>query len=289
MGKKIGGLGKGLEALFEDNATEANKAVAIKINDIEPDPLQPRKNFDQDALEELAESVRTHGLLQPIIVRPTANGRYIIVAGERRWRASRMAGLEELPVIIKEMNEKEAAEIALVENLQREDLNPIEEARGYKNLIESFGLSQEQTAERVGKSRSAVANSLRLLTLPDDVVVHIEEGRVSPGHARALLSMEDETTRNRALEEILKGKMTVREAESFATVHKTKKNPKVKKFAKDGGDKFYAEMEMAAKEELRRRVRINAKNDDKGTVEIEFYSKEDLTDILYRLANKPKY
>ncbi len=282
MSRKLGGLGKGLDALFEDNATEENKVTAIKISEIEPDGDQPRKIFDEKAIEELAESVRTHGVLQPIMVRPAANGRYTIVAGERRWRAARIAGLEEIPVIIREMSEKEAAEIALVENLQRENLNPIEEARGYKNLIENFGLSQEDVAQRVGKSRPTVTNMLRLLLLEDDIVGYVEEGRISAGHARALLSVEEGMQRRQAVDGILQGRMTVRDVERLANAKKKEKKPeKVKSFTDK--DKFFTELELAMREELRRKVKITG-DGKKGTIEIEFFNKEELVDIAERLA-----
>ncbi len=282
MSRKLGGLGKGLDALFEDNATEENKVTAIKISEIEPDGDQPRKNFDEKAIEELAESVRTHGVLQPIMVRPAANGRYTIVAGERRWRAARIAGLEEIPVIIREMSEKEAAEIALVENLQRENLNPIEEARGYKNLIENFGLSQDDVAQRVGKSRPAVTNTLRLLLLEEDIVGYVEEGRISAGHARALLSVEEGIPRRQAVDGILQGRMTVRDVEKLANTKKKEKKPeKVKSFTDK--DKFFTELELAMREELRRKVKITG-DGKKGTIEIEFFNKEELVDIAERLA-----
>lgn len=282
MSRKLGGLGKGLDALFEDNATEGNKVTAIKISEIEPDSDQPRKVFDEKALEELAESVRNHGVLQPIMVRPASNGRYTIVAGERRWRAARIAGLEEIPVIIREMNEKEAAEIALVENLQRENLNPIEEARGYKNLIENFGLSQEDVAQRVGKSRPTVTNTLRLLLLEEDIVGYVEEGRISAGHARALLSVEEGVRRRQAVDGILQGKMTVRDVEKLANTKKKDKKPeKIKSFTDK--DKFFTELELAMREELRRKVKITG-DGKKGTIEIEFFNKEELVDIAERLA-----
>jgi len=282
MSRKLGGLGKGLDALFEDNATEGNKVTAIKISEIEPDSDQPRKVFDEKALEELAESVRNHGVLQPIMVRPASNGRYTIVAGERRWRAARIAGLEEIPVIIREMNEKEAAEIALVENLQRENLNPIEEARGYKNLIENFGLSQEDVAQRVGKSRPTVTNTLRLLLLEEDIVGYVEEGRISAGHARALLSVEEGVRRRQAVDGILQGKMTVRDVEKLANTKKKDKKPeKIKSFTDK--DKFFTELELAMREELRRKVKITG-DGKKGRIEIEFFNKEELVDIAERLA-----
>ncbi|MBR2044144.1 MAG: ParB/RepB/Spo0J family partition protein, partial [Clostridia bacterium] len=192
MAAKKGGLGRGLDALFGENATDEGKLSELDINEIEPNKEQPRKDFDEEALSELADSISRHGLLQPIVVRPRPNGRYEIIAGERRWRACRLAGLYTVPALIKEMDELGAAEAALVENLQREDLNPYEEALGYSTLIERFSLTQEDAAERVGKSRAAVANALRLLKLPEKMLNALREGKISAGHARALLAAEGE-------------------------------------------------------------------------------------------------
>ena len=189
---KKGGLGKGLDALFVENDTGDTSSVTLRISEIEPNREQPRKNFDEEALTELADSIRQHGVIQPLLVRPMENGTYQLVAGERRWRASRMAGLTEVPVVIKDLSEIEAMELALIENLQRQDLNPIEEAVGFQQLMERYSMTQEQVASRVGKSRPAVANALRLLNLPEQVVAMVQSGEVSPGHARALLKLEDE-------------------------------------------------------------------------------------------------
>ena len=190
---KKGGLGKGLDALFMDNETvDSGGVVTLRLSQIEPNRDQPRKIFSEEALNELADSIREHGVLQPLLVRPLPGGSYQLVAGERRWRASRMAGLQEVPVVIREMDEEQAMEIALIENLQREDLNAIEEATGYKQLMERYGMTQEQVAKRVGKSRPAIANALRLLNLPQKVMDMVGEGEVSPGHARALLAFDDQ-------------------------------------------------------------------------------------------------
>ncbi|MBQ9921597.1 MAG: ParB/RepB/Spo0J family partition protein, partial [Clostridia bacterium] len=191
---KTSGLGKGLGALFTENeiTTESkNEITVLRISMIEPDRDQHRKTFDQQALEELSDSIRTHGLIQPIIVRPLENGNYKIIAGERRWRASKMAGLDEVPVIIRDAADMEAAEIALIENLQREDLNPVDEANGYDRLICDYNITQEEVAKKVGKSRSVVTNALRLLNLPQDVLVLLKERKLSAGHARALLGLKD--------------------------------------------------------------------------------------------------
>ena len=190
MAKKLGGLGKGLNAIFIENDSETEGGtVTLKISEIEPNRTQPRKEFDEQALSELAESISQHGLLQPLLVRPLTLGGYQIVAGERRYRASRMAGLTEVPVIIKELTDTETMEIALIENLQREDLSPVEEALGYKALIDEHGFSQEEVAKSVGKSRPAVANALRLLKLPDNTMEYLKVGKISAGHARAMLTL----------------------------------------------------------------------------------------------------
>ena len=190
MAVKKGGLGRGLESLFEDAARDVGGAVStLPLREIEPDKNQPRKDFDEQALSELADSIARHGLLQPIAVRATAGGAYKIIAGERRWRAARLAGLSEVPVVIKDVSDGEAMELALIENLQREDLDPVEEAMGYRQLMEKCGLTQEQAAQKLGKSRSAVANSLRLLNLPEAVLELLKGGKLSTGHAKVLLGL----------------------------------------------------------------------------------------------------
>ena len=190
------GLGKGLDSLFEDNFSVAEKETeslkTLRVSMIEPNPLQPRKDIDEQKLSELAESIATHGIIQPIVVRPENNGYYQIIAGERRWRAAKAAGLHEVPVVIKEIGDRETAELALVENLMRSDLNPIEEALGYKSLMDRFELSQEKVAEAVGKSRSSIANSLRLLNLCDEVLTLVKEGKLTFGHAKVLAGVKDE-------------------------------------------------------------------------------------------------
>ena len=190
---KKNSLGRGLDSLFlENDETDKSSISMLRVSEIEPNPAQPRKNFDNEALAQLADSIARHGLLQPIAVREHESGFYRIIAGERRWRAAKMAGLIELPAIIYDMDDKKAAELALIENLQREDLNPIEEALAFRTLIKEFGMTQEDTANQIGKSRSAVANSLRLLDLPDDVVAMVADGSISAGHARAILSLDRE-------------------------------------------------------------------------------------------------
>ena len=279
MAVKKGGLGRGLESLFNENSTEKESAVTVKLYDIEPNREQPRKDFDEDALSDLADSIAKHGLLQPIIVRPLSNGNYMIIAGERRWRACRMAGLDEVPVIVKELDEQSLAEIALIENLQREDLNAVEEAMGYKSLIDNFGLTQEQVSEQMGKSRSAVTNALRLLKLKDDELEALRSGKISAGHARALLSCEEEDKRKMMLVMALGG-ASVRELEKMAS----KKAPKAKAAPKK--DRFYEEVELSLKQALHRKINIKSTGKEKGTITLEFYSKDELADFARRLAGE---
>lgn len=279
MAVKKGGLGRGLESLFNENSTEKESAVTVKLYDIEPNREQPRKDFDEDALSDLADSIAKHGLLQPIIVRPLSNGNYMIIAGERRWRACRMAGLDEVPVIVKELDEQSLAEIALIENLQREDLNAVEEAMGYKSLIDNFGLTQEQVSEQMGKSRSAVTNALRLLKLKDDELEALRSGKISAGHARALLSCEEEDKRKMMLVMALGG-ASVRELEKMAS----KKAPKAKATPKK--DRFYEEVELSLKQALHRKINIKSTGKEKGTITLEFYSKDELADFARRLAGE---
>ena len=206
------GLGKGLDALFVDNSTDhANGVVTLRISEIEPNKNQPRKDFDENALAQLADSIAEHGVLQPLLVRPMTNGGNQLVAGERRWRASKMAGLSEVPVVVQEMTDTEAMEIGLIENLQREDLNPIEEALGYRELIDAHQMTQDMVAQRVGKSRPVVANALRLLNLPDGVVKMVRSGALSAGHARALLSIDDPEEQNLMAKKAADGLLTVRD------------------------------------------------------------------------------
>lgn len=272
MAKK-GGLGKGVDALFFDNAVEEN-AVTLLLDEIEPNREQPRKAFDETALAELADSIRAHGVLQPLLVRPSADGSYRLVAGERRYRAARMAGLSEVPVTVREMTDEEESIFALIENLQREDLNAIEEAEGLKQLIERYGLTQEQAASRVGKSRTAVTNSLRLLNLPPTVSALVKDGKISMGHARALLSVEDGAELSRIADLIVQSGASVRETERLCKqAGKVKKTPERRKKSRD---KFYDEVELALGEALGRTVKVFVGNGGRGTLEIEFFGTEDL-------------
>ena len=281
------GLGKGLDALFADNNTaESEGAVSLKLTEIEPNRGQPRKRFDEEALAQLAESIREHGVIQPLLVKPLTNGSYQLVAGERRWRAARMAGLSEVPVIIKDLSEQETMEIALIENLQREDLNPIEEALGYEELMNTFGFTQDQVAKRVGRSRSAVANALRLTGLPEAVLPLVEDGTLSAGHARALLAFEDEEAIVETAELAVKKGLTVRDLEKRSRQRKQeKKAPEGKGKPLFSRDSYFDEMEIALREELHRKIKIVA-DGEKGTLQIDFYSKEELRDIAARLAGR---
>lgn len=282
MAKKQSGLGKGLGALLLENTTEDMVATnTLPISEIIPNKEQPRKTFDEAALSELAESIRQHGVLQPLLVRPLADGGYQLVAGERRWRASRMAGLREVPVVVKELTDTETMEIAIIENLQREDLNPIEEAEGLQALIDKCGFTQEDIAASVGKSRPAIANSLRLLRLPPEVRDMTRDGIISAGHARALLSFENEAVIYEAAQNIIKNKLTVRDVERLAKIQDKDKVVSQKRYKRR--DSFYDEVELTLSEVLGRRVKVyNGKG--KGTLEIEFYSQEDLKNIANKLG-----
>lgn len=276
MAVKKGGLGKGIDALIYDNTVEssAGESVKLSINEIEPNREQPRKNFETQALAELADSIKEHGILQPLLVRPMADGSYKLVAGERRYRAARLAGLNEVPVTIREMTDEEESIFALIENLHREDLNAIEEAQGLKTLIDTFGLTQEQAAQKVGKSRVAVTNSLRLLNLPEDIAQLVKDGKVSAGHAKALLSFEDSKEASRIAQLIVKDGISVRDVERLAkSAQKTKKTPEKREKKRD---KFYDEVEIALGKTLARQVKVFNSKGGSGTIEIEFFSKSDL-------------
>ncbi len=280
MAAKKGGLGRGLDSLFNENSADAGGVITVNLNDIEPNRAQPRKDFDEQALSELAESIAEHGLIQPIVVKPETNGRYSIIAGERRWRACRMAELNQVPVIIKDADEQELMELALIENLQREDLNAVEEALGYRSLIDAFGLTQEEVAKRMGKSRTAVTNALRLLNLTDDELQALRMGVISAGHARALLSVEDLDIRKQMLEMATNG-ASVRELEKLAAkIKKEKVTPAT--LAKKNN--FYSEVELSLKNELHRKVSITSTGDGKGKITVEFFSDEELSDFARRLA-----
>lgn len=283
MAKPKGGLGKGLDVLFADTGLEESAVSSLKLSEIEPNPAQPRKTFDDEALGELATSIGEHGVLQPILVRPVANGMYRIVAGERRWRASRMAGLTEVPVVIREMDEIEAAKLALIENLQREDLSVFEEAEGYRSLMESFSYTQEQVAVAVGKSRPAVANALRLLSLPTEVRDMVKEKKLSPGHARAILSSQNEEDMIKLARDTVARGLTVRQVEKLASQKGEEKKSNTPKEEALPKDKWYREMQAAASAEFGRPVKI-VETKKGGILELPFYSKEDLYTIMTKLA-----
>ena len=281
-----GGLGSGLDILFDENVTETQTKKTLRVSQIEPNRNQPRKQFSEEAVTSLAESIREHGMLQPILVRPYIDGQYQIVAGERRWRAARMLGLDEVPVIIKDIADVEAMQMALIENLQRENLNPIEEATGYKRLSEEFNMKQDDIAKTVGKSRSSVANMLRILTLPNEVQEMLVNGEISVGHAKALLSIDDEEVQIEAARRAKDGSFTVRHIEKLAqsltenTDEAEEKPPKPVKII----DSYYKEVELSLNERLGRKVKVDfTKN--KGTLVLEFYDKDDLAALADKIAN----
>ncbi|MCI6354609.1 ParB/RepB/Spo0J family partition protein [Eubacterium coprostanoligenes] len=280
MAKKSG-LGKGLGALMLENNTDSMVSTStLNINEITPNKEQPRKTFDETALEELADSIRQHGVLQPLLVRPLTSGGYQLVAGERRWRASRLAELKEVPVIIKELSDTEAMEIAIIENLQREDLNPIEEAEGLQALIDKCGYTQEQVATSVGKSRPAITNALRLLKLPEEVREMAKDGTISAGHARALLAFDNQPMMIECANQIVSKKLTVRDVEKMA---KRPATSLTKTKTAQRRDSFYDEVELSLTEALGTKVRVyNGRN--KGTLEIEFYTLDDLKNIANAIA-----
>ncbi len=280
MAVKKGGLGRGFDSLFSENTVEAKPSTELRLSQIVPNREQPRKKFADDALRELSESIKEHGVIQPLLVRPLDDGSYQIVAGERRWRASRLAGLEKVPVVIKQLEDAEVQAIALIENLQREDLNPIEEALGYKMLMESYGLTQEQVALKIGKSRSAVANALRLLGLSKEEQDALVAGEITSGHARALLAINDEEIRKEAFL-LAKNGASVREIERISRHQKpgiTVKKPNIK-------NKIYVETESALASQIGRKVKI-AGNGKRGTLTIEFFSDEDLFDLASKLSGE---
>ena len=285
MAPKKSGLGRGLGSLLADNSLEETsgaQSVKLTLMDIEPNKDQARKIFDEAALSELADSIAQHGVLQPLLVRPMIGGGYQLVAGERRWRASRIAGLTQVPVVIKELSDTEAAVISLIENLQREDLNPVEEALGYASLIKDFSLTQEEAAEKVGKSRPAVANSLRLLKLPEAVLDMIRENKLSAGHAKVLVALDNEKLIISTAELIIEKKLSVRETEKLvksltAEKKETKKVPT--------RHTFFDEVELSLNNSLGRKAKVITKNGkESGTLEIAFYDKDDLARIAKILA-----
>ena len=285
MAPKKSGLGRGLDSLLHDNSLEENStsgAVKLSLMEIEPNKEQARKQFDDDALSELADSIAQHGVLQPLLVRPMIGGGYQLVAGERRWRASRIAGLTQVPVIIKELSDTEAAVISLIENLQREDLNPVEEAFGFASLMKDFNLTQEEAAQKVGKSRPAVANALRLLKLPEVVLNMVRENKLSAGHARALASLSDEKLIISTAEFIIAKALSVRAAEKLVKSLTAEKKATKKSVSRNT---FFDEVELSLNNSLGRKAKVITKNDkESGTLEIAFYDKDDLARIASILS-----
>lgn len=278
------GLGRGFDSLFLDNSSEGAKnegTVSLPIGDIEPDKNQPRTNFSENSMLELENSIREYGVLQPLLVRPMSDGGYIIVAGERRWRAARRAGLSEVPVIIKSLSDEEAAAIALIENLQREDLDPIEQARGIKRLMDEFGFTQNETGEKLSMSRPAIANALRLLSLPEEVQKRVSDGTLTAGHARTLLGITDKNLIQEAEKAVVEGGLSVRQTEQLVKkLNRAPSQPRQPKFR----DKFYDEVELAIAGTLARDVKIINKGKG-GRLEIEFFDREDLLKLA-RLFNE---
>ncbi len=286
MAMKKGGLGKGLDAIFAENDTEnRNATITLKISDIEPNRTQPRKEFNDAALAELADSISQHGIIQPLLVRPIFGGGYQIVAGERRWRAARMAGISEVPAVIREMSDSEVMELALIENLQREDLNPLEEAQGYQSLIETYGLTQEETAKTVGKSRPTVTNALRLLNLPKEILDMVNCGKLSAGHARTLLSFQNPAEMRKAAKLAAEQGISVRELEKMSKKANeqeqlSQKVPKAKTRMR-----YFDEVELALNEHLGRKVQVSGTK-KRGVLQIEFYGEKDLTELVKLFNNE---
>ena len=281
--KKPSGLGRGLGALLGDDVlkTETTGALYLPITDVESNSSQPRKNFDEEALAQLADSIREHGIIQPLTVRKLTSGYYQIIAGERRWRAARMAGLKEVPVTVIEADDRKAAELAMIENLQREDLDPIEEAMGYRSLTQQYHMTQEEAAQRVGKSRSAVTNALRLLELEPSVQKKLQEKALSAGHARALIPLSP-ALQVRAANAIIDGGLSVRQAEALAKRLATEKKM-MKKTPPSGQVDYTAEAQKELSSKLGRGVRI-VTGRKKGRIELEYYGLDDLNDLLEALA-----
>lgn len=279
MAKRTG-LGKGLDALFIDNEADTSASLEqLRISDIEPNKDQPREHFDQAALEELADSIREHGVLQPIVVRAIPGGAYQIIAGERRWRASRLAELTEIPAVVIEADDTKVMEIALIENLQRQDLSPIEEAQGYKALMETYHLTQEQVAKKVGKSRPVVANAVRLLSMPERVLDELAQGEITPGHARVLASISDPDFVNLLLNRVIVEGLSVRQLEKLAKEPSTKIPKPTPPEDNAWGESWYKEIELSLRDSLGRKVHIRKKGKT-GTLEIQFYSREELEELV---------
>ena len=285
MAKK-GGLGMGLDAIFDDNSLrEKDNISTARVTDLEPNKNQPRKKFDEADIQKLAESINENGLIQPIVVRPIADERYQIVAGERRWRACKSAGISEIPIIVRELSDEETAKIALVENIQRSDLNPIEEAAGYKYLMDNFDVTQEALSKIVGKSRSAIANSVRLLNLPDMVQKMLIDEEISAGHAKALAMIGDEEYMIDIAKKAANGALTVRNVEKIAAeINRGEVPEDIPAKEERQSVNHCREIELSLSEMLGRKVKINMDKSEKGTVSVEFFSKEDLDEVVEHLS-----
>ena len=271
--------------------TEEDGMLLVKLSRIQPDPDQPRKNFDEEKLNELADSIRTYGMISPIVVKKRG-ALYEIVAGERRWRAARIAGLKEIPVVIKEVDEKTSRELSIIENIQRDDLNAVEEARAYQSLIEEYGLTQEEVAARVAKNRSTITNSLRLLKLEPEILQLLQDGKITQGHARALLAVEDTELRKKIAEKCTKENLSVREIETLVKLDKLSKAKKEKKASPEAQELrrlkvIYKDLERKMKTKLGTKVSIVPKNTERGTLEIEYYSQDDL-DRIFMILNSSR-
>lgn len=284
------GLGRGLNALLGDPDLQAQGegSVSLPISQVQPGLNQPRKRFDQDALADLAESIRVHGIIQPLTVRRLSSGYYQIIAGERRWRAAKLAGLAKVPAVIIEADDRKVMELGLIENLQREDLNPIEEANGYKVLLDEYGLTQEEVAQRVGKSRPAVANALRLLALPDPVHLLLEEGKLSAGHARAILAVPSGELQKKLAQKVVAEELSVRQTEALAKrLAAGEKEPPAPKTAAGPDLSLYIkEAEKSLASRFGRKVHI-VNGRKKGKIELEYYNPEDLNALLELLEQLP--
>lgn len=285
MPKKPSGLGRGIESIFLENSVEGEKAVSVlRLSQIEPKPGQPRQTFDQESLSQLAQSISAHGVLQPILVREIADGHYQIIAGERRWRAAKLAGLSEVPVIELESDDKTASEIALIENIQRENLNPCEEALAYRSLSEEYHLTQEQMASMLGKSRSAIANAMRLLDLPEETLALVRNGELSAGHARTLLALKDPETVNALAARILEKDLSVRETEKEVRRLLKESKPEEPAPAEPTVD-YFADLEHRMTEFTGRIIKISRKT-NKKYIEVSFEDNEDLEALLKTLCGR---
>jgi len=283
MPKKTG-LGMGLAALFEDNPGESRNSMTARISEIEPNKAQPRRNFDEDSISVLAESIRRHGLVQPILVRPLETGGYRIVAGERRYRACKLLEMTEIPILVMELSDREAAQITLIENIQREDLNPLEEAAGYRELMDEYGMTQEEVSDAVGKSRPTVANMVRLLKLPAPITDMLRDGTLSAGQAKAVAGAKTEHEMIELARRASDGGLTVRAIERL--VSSPAQTPAKAADARKGSGKYLTEMEISLRESLRRQIKISSRDGVKGNLTIAFFDSDDLSALAERLSRR---